>query len=177
MLQNTPTLDLHSILSISYKHAARRKTRRSACMQRAVRNSFFCWRPEVYCGWERRKRVRVFFRSEISVFYTARARIWAVLLAGRPGSQRGGGCASCMGRNHGPGPGCGLGVRPMLGWDASARPLLGWAASGELGRKADQGRNTSIFSLEFCFLFPEIGKPETKLEKQCRKFRIIFFQL
>jgi hypothetical protein len=47
-------------------------------------------RPDVYCGWERRKRVRVFFRSEISVFYTARARIWAAHLAGRPGSVRGG---------------------------------------------------------------------------------------
>jgi hypothetical protein len=53
----------------------------------------------------------------------------------------------------------------------------GWAASGELGRKADQGRNGFKFFLEFYFLFPEIRNTEKKLEKQCRKFRIIFFQL
>jgi hypothetical protein len=37
-------------------------------MHAARSAQLLCWRPEVYCGWERIKRVRVFFRSEISVF-------------------------------------------------------------------------------------------------------------
>jgi hypothetical protein len=46
-----------------------------------------------------------------------------------------------------------------------------------LGLKAGQAEMASIFFLEFYFLFPEIRNTEKKLEKQCRKFRIIFFQL
>jgi hypothetical protein len=45
------------------------------------------------------------------------------------------------------------------------------------GRVTCRAEMASNFFLEFYFLFPEIRNTEKKLEKQCRKFRIIFFQL
>jgi hypothetical protein len=124
-------------------------------------------------GWEEQKN-RVPLYPEIHGLYrscystrsirTVGFHLTAQMKAGRVT------CSTRVGRIGGPGPGCGLGA-PRLSHGQAV-----WAV--QAGPRGQPGRNGfNFFFLEFYFLFPEIRNTEKKLEKQCRKFRIIFFQL